>query len=94
MAYKILITGANGQLGYELKKILSLNSSYELYFTDVDSLDISDFNAVNDFIKNLKIDFIINAAAYTAVDKAELEKDKAEKVNVAAVKNLSICKKL
>ncbi len=90
MTYKILITGANGQLGYELKKILSTNSSYELYFTDIDTLDITDSTAVSNFFKNLKIDFIINAAAYTAVDKAELEKDKAEKVNVTAVKNLAV----
>jgi len=93
MNYKILVTGANGQLGYELKKILSLDSSYELYFTDADTLDITDSNSVNDFFKNLKIDFIINAAAYTAVDKAEIEKDIAENVNVAAVKNLAICAK-
>lgn len=93
MTYKILVTGANGQLGYELKKILSLDSSYELYFTDADTLDITDSNSVNDFFKNLKIDFIINAAAYTAVDKAEIEKDIAENVNVAAVKNLAICAK-
>ena len=58
MNYKILVTGANGQLGYELKKILSLDSSYELYFTDADTLDITDSNSVNDFFKNLKIDFI------------------------------------
>lgn len=93
MIYKILITGANGQLGYELQQLLSKNVNYELFFTDIDSLDITDPDAVNDFFKNINLDFIINAAAYTAVDKAEIEKDIAEKVNVTAVKNLALCAK-
>lgn len=93
MIYKILITGANGQLGYELQKLLSKNDNYKLFFTDIDSLDITDSDAVNDFFKNIKLDFVINAAAYTAVDKSEIENDTAKKVNVTAVKNLALCAK-
>lgn len=93
MIYKILITGANGQLGYELQQLLSKNNNYKLFFTDIDSLDITDYDAVNDFFNNIKLDFVINAAAYTAVDKSEIENDTAKKVNVTAVKNLALCAK-
>jgi len=88
MNSNILVTGANGQLGSEIKE-LSQNYKYNIFFTDVKLLDISDKKAVEDFIKQNSIDTIINCAAYTAVDKAEEEKELADKINHIAVKNLA-----
>jgi dTDP-4-dehydrorhamnose reductase len=86
---KILVTGANGQLGSELRK-LSLNSAHSFVFTDVNELDITDIQACAIFFDKINPDFVINCAAYTAVDKAEIEKELAWKINVDAVKNLVI----
>ena len=86
---KILITGAYGQLGNEIK-VLSLNyPNWQFLFTDVDVLDITDENAVNDYFKAKKPDFVVNCAAYTAVDKAESDVETAEKVNAQAPKFLA-----
>lgn len=79
---KILITGANGQLGSEFKEIHKVEAQHHFYFTDIEELDITNFIAVNKFINDNNIDVIINSAAYTAVDKAEDEPSLAEKVNV------------
>ncbi|MDR0384594.1 MAG: dTDP-4-dehydrorhamnose reductase [Prevotellaceae bacterium] len=86
---KILVTGANGQLGSELRK-LSKNSKYDFVFTDVDELDITDIRACAAFFGKLVPLFVINCAAYTAVDRAESESQTAWKINVDAVKNLAI----
>lgn len=76
---KIAVTGANGQLG---RKIVELFSDYShLRSFDKVALDITDQQQVNDVLGEFKPDFIINAAAYTAVDKAELEIDQADKLN-------------
>ena len=83
---KILVTGSNGQLGSQLKEICGSNPNY--LFTDIDELNILDRNQVNSLFNSQKIDFVINCAAYTAVDKAESEPDLAEAVNATAVKNL------
>ena len=88
MNSNILVTGANGQLGSEIKE-LSQNYKYNIFFTDVKLLDISNKKAIEDFIKQNSIDTIINCAAYTAVDKAEEEKELADKINHIAVKNLA-----
>ncbi len=85
----ILVTGANGQLGNELKVISRQYPAFNFIFTDIDELDITDIKAVSDFFKKDKINYVINCAAYTAVDKAETEKDLARKVNVIAPKNLA-----
>ena len=66
---KILITGANGMLAKSVRK--RLEKGNELICTDVADLDITDEKAVSEYIKNVKPEYIINCAAYTAVDKAE-----------------------
>ena len=71
----ILITGANGQLGNELKVVSKNFYGYDFIFTDIDTLDITDPTQVSDFIKKSKPDWIINCAAYNLVDKAESEPD-------------------
>jgi dTDP-4-dehydrorhamnose reductase len=86
---KILVTGANGQLGSELKK-LSKNTQFKFVFTDVNELDITDIQACTAFFDEVKPYFVINCAAYTAVDKAEADRELAWKVNVDAVRNLAI----
>jgi len=82
----VLVTGSNGQLGSEIKE---LSSNDNFYFTDSKSLDISEFALVEKFVKEKEIDVIINCAAYTAVDKAEEEQTKADKINHLSVKNLA-----
>ncbi len=84
----ILVTGANGQLGSELKK-RSFSALDEVYFTDVADLDITDYNAVERFLKDNEIDTIINCAAYTSVEGAEDESEQATRINAEAVNNLA-----
>lgn len=84
----ILVTGANGQLGNEMR-LLSPKSKNNYYFTDVAELDITNKKAVQDFVADNKIDIIINCAAYTAVEKAEDEPEKADLINNIAVRNLA-----
>ena len=79
---KILVTGGNGQLGLELKDITSKFPEYEFIFTDIDELDITNKQQVELFFQTNTPDFCINCAAYTAVDKAEDEPEKAELINV------------
>lgn len=84
----ILVTGANGQLGSELK-IVSENSHDNYIFTDVAELDITDAEAVARMVKENDIKAIVNCAAYTNVDKAESDADFAERLNAGAVRNLA-----
>jgi dTDP-4-dehydrorhamnose reductase len=87
--YKILVTGANGQLGNELKRIAHRYPDFHFTWTDVSELDITSPEAVHEFLKVHPQNLIINCAAYTAVDKAEAESDKAFLVNSTAVKILA-----
>lgn len=80
----ILITGANGQLGTEMRVQSSEHPQHVYYFTDVAELDICDKIAVDTFIKDNNIQIIVNCAAYTAVDKAEDDKTKCAEVNYRA----------
>ncbi len=85
MSDKILVTGGNGQLGTELKKLLP-----NAIFADVDVLDITDLEAVKKFVTDNHIDTIINCAAYTAVDKAEDDTALAQKINEDGPRNLAL----
>lgn len=89
MATNILITGANGQLGNEMRKLLEGNSLFNTHFTDVAELDITSPEAVDDFVKSKNINIIINCAAYTAVDMAEDNTELCNKINNTAVANLA-----
>ena len=84
----ILVTGSNGQLGSEIEA-LSSNYKYNFFFTDRNTLDISDDVEVKKFVDAKSIDIIINCGAYTAVDKAEDDAINADKINHLAVKNLA-----
>lgn len=76
---KILITGANGMLAKEVKE--KFKNGNEIIATDVEELDITDEKAVLDFVNSTKPDYIINCAAYTAVDKAEENYELADRIN-------------
>lgn len=84
---KIFLTGKNGQLGYQLEH--DLKRAYELIATDRSTLDLINFQLIEDAVLKVKPDLIINAAAYTNVDKAEKEKDLAYQVNALASKVLT-----
>ncbi len=84
----ILVTGANGQLGSELK-VIATYEPFEFIFTDVEELNLIKAEAVNSFFNTHKIDYCINCAAYTAVDKAEKDVSAARAINVEAVQNLA-----
>ncbi len=84
---KILITGANGMLAKAVRNELKYE---ELILTDVAELDITNIDAVRSFVKENKPQYIINCAAYTAVDKAEEQLELARKVNALGPKNLAI----
>lgn len=77
---RILITGSNGQLGNELKE-LSRRHSFEFVFTDIGDLNLLDEIATKDFFSKHSFSYIVNCAAYTAVDKAEEEKDLCMRIN-------------
>ena len=83
---KILITGANGMLAKSVRKRLEEN---ELICTDVEDLDITNEKAVLEYVTEKKPDYIINCAAYTAVDKAETAGEIVEKINADGPKNLA-----
>ncbi len=91
---RILVTGANGQLGKSIQKIQSTYPQLSFLFAPSQELDITNEEQVNTFFRENPIDVCVNCAAYTAVDKAESEMDKAQTVNVDGAKNLArSCKK-
>lgn len=87
---KILITGANGMLANAVKEEFK---SEEIVCTDVAELDITDEKNVNEFVAKVKPDYIINCAAYTAVDKAEENEELVYKINAMGPKNLAVAAK-
>lgn len=86
---RILVTGANGQLGSEVRAISGKYPEFDFFYTTRRELDICDQNAVEKFVSRNNINSIINCAAYTAVDKAESESELADKINHLAVKALA-----
>lgn len=85
----ILITGANGQLGNEMRDLSAGHPRHTYFFTDVHELDICDAEAVHAFVSNHAIALIVNCAAYTAVDKAEDNPDLCDTLNHLAPAHLA-----
>lgn len=81
---RILVTGAYGQLGNELKELSKNYPNWQFLFTDADSLDITSEIAVEDYFRKNNPQFVINCAAYTAVDKAETDAENARQINSVA----------
>lgn len=91
---KVLVTGANGMLGQDLCPILEDVGCFVIE-TDVDTMDITDFEVVEKFITAARPDIVIHCAAYTNVDKAEEDLDIASKINITGVENIAkTCAKL
>lgn len=88
----ILITGANGQLGHDFQRIFK-DRNLDFIATDYKELDITNIEAVRDFVKDKNINLIINCAAYNNVDKAEEEKEMCYKLNAYAPRDLALVAK-
>jgi dTDP-4-dehydrorhamnose reductase len=89
----VLVTGAKGQLGQAIQFISEKHSDVDFVFCDSLTLDITNLNNIQHIFKQVKPNYCINAAAYTAVDKAESEPEKAYLINVTGAKNLAeVCK--
>ncbi len=87
---KILIIGGNGQLGNCLNKLISEYAlDYEFHFTDYDTLDITNQKQINEYFSEYEPHYCINVSAYTAVDLAEQEKEKAFAINAEGVRHLA-----
>ena len=84
MNKQVLVTGAKGQLGNELKELSAAVPFLDFVFVDIDELDLTDDRSVFCFFAKNPIDYVINCAAYTAVDKAESEPGQAQMVNTNA----------
>ena len=85
---KVLVTGVKGQLGYDVVKKLN-NEGYNVLGIDIEDLDITDKEAVITYLSNYKPNLVIHCAAYTQVDKAELNEDMCHKVNALGTKYLA-----
>jgi dTDP-4-dehydrorhamnose reductase len=85
---KVLITGSNGQLGSEIKELVSEFENLEFIFKDLPELDICDIDMLTTIIINQHINAVINCAAYTSVDQSEENPEIADQVNVKGVLNL------
>jgi dTDP-4-dehydrorhamnose reductase len=85
----VLVTGSTGQLGQSLQFIASKYSSIDFAFCPSSELDITDLNSCRTVFSKYRPDYCINAAAYTAVDKAESEPEKAQLINAIGAKNLA-----
>lgn len=90
----ILITGAKGQLGLKIQDFAKFAGDVKFTFYDIDELDITNYSLIEAVFKTINFDVIINCAAYTAVDLAEKEEDKAYMANAIAPKNLAKITKL
>ncbi|MDL2221381.1 dTDP-4-dehydrorhamnose reductase [Parabacteroides sp. OttesenSCG-928-N08] len=86
---QVLVTGANGQLGQCIQALADKYTQFSFLFTDIDTLDIGNRETVMTYMQQQHIDYVINCAAYTAVDHAEEEEAKAFRVNCGALQNLA-----
>jgi dTDP-4-dehydrorhamnose reductase len=86
---RILITGAAGQLGHDLLRILETTKDYKVIATGRHNLDITDYAKVKGFISDARPDIIIHAAAFTTVDQCEIQRDLAFKVNALGARNVA-----
>ena len=86
---KLLITGSKGQIGYYLQKALS-DEHLELFLTDRNNMDITDYEQTNSTVATIKPDIIIHSAAYTSVDACETNPNEAYRVNALGTRNLAI----
>ncbi|HIT83622.1 MAG TPA: sugar nucleotide-binding protein, partial [Candidatus Avibacteroides faecavium] len=89
---KVLITGANGQLGREMRRAMA-GTGCQCLFTDISELDITDRDAVCRMIESNGVNVIVNCAAYTNVDRAEDDRETADLINNQAVANLAMAAK-
>lgn len=87
---KILVTGANGQLGMSLRRSFAKAQDFQVVYTDVEELDITDLAAVRKMVDREQVDCMVNCAAYTNVDGAEDNPELAELLNAKAVENLAV----
>lgn len=85
----VLVTGAGGQLGQCIQSLKNNYPKVQFSFASISDLDITDLENVQYYFKSKKFDWCINCAAYTAVDKAEIEKEKAYLINVKGIQNLA-----
>lgn len=86
----ILVTGANGQLGSEIRQLSLKYPNYNFLFTSKNELAIENTDSLNNFFERQQVNYCINCAAYTAVDKAETEKEKAFLINADAAGFLAL----
>ncbi len=86
---KIIVTGSKGQLGSELQVLASNFKNAKFFFVDVDELDITDSEQINTYFEQVKPTYCINCAAYTAVDKAESDKELCDAINVIGAVHLA-----
>lgn len=89
MRQRVLVTGANGQLGQSLQRLSALHMGLDFLFTDVDTLDICDRKVLQRFLADRPVEYIVNCAAYTAVDQAEEDEERCRMINCTAVANLA-----
>ena len=77
----ILVTGSNGQLGNEIRILANGFPQFQYFFTDIAELDICNENQVNEYVEQNEIDCIVNCAAFTAVDNAEIQEELCKRIN-------------
>ncbi len=85
----VLVTGSKGQLGNEMQRAAARHPEWTFHYTDIEELDISNVDAVEDFLSKNPVQYLVNSAAYTAVDKAEDDAEKAMLLNSEAVRILA-----